>query len=254
MNRTLDILGVYVLPLCCFVANYAAGYLGTQLYPLTLWTFGAAGMAAFAFSQRAVSTGKGAGVAAGALIVAAAGAGVIAIPLFFVGIVGGMGVVALLTGDPVGLVFAPGLLGFVPILTATRLAERARSALQIAPWSAAQMAAGAAAILVPTALAFLVEVIGDQRRLADLRSGERERVLRALSPESWYGPRDVVGRPVWFYGFVCENLSALPLDDPAIESAARRALDVPAANSVQDYCGTTLSPRSGDPEGDEAKP
>src|SRR5215212_9045505 len=37
----LDILGVYVLPLCCFVADYAAGYIGTGLYPLTLWTFGA---------------------------------------------------------------------------------------------------------------------------------------------------------------------------------------------------------------------
>ena len=237
MNRTLDILGVYVLPLCCFVADYAAGLLATQLYPLTLWTFGALGMAAFAFSPRAVSTGKRAGVAAGALIVAAAGAGVTAIPLFFVGIVGGAGVFALLTGDPVGLVFAPGVLGFVPILTATRLAERARSALQIAPRSAAQMAAGAAAILVPTALAFLVEAVGDQHRLADLRSGDRERVLRALAPDPWYSPRDIVGRPSWSYTSICRNLSTLPLEDPAVESAARKALRTEPQKTVHEDCG-----------------
>src|SRR5829696_5819566 len=68
MNRVPDILGVYVLPLCCFVADYAAGYLGTELYPLTLWTFGAAGMTAFALSGRAMSSrvrarGRGASAA-----------------------------------------------------------------------------------------------------------------------------------------------------------------------------------------------
>jgi len=102
MNRALDILGVYVLPLCCFVADYAAGYLGTELYPLTLWTFGAAGMTAFALSGRAMSSRARASVAAGAMLVAAAGAGLIAVPLFFVGLMGVVGVFALLTsGDPI---------------------------------------------------------------------------------------------------------------------------------------------------------
>ena len=108
MNRVPDILGVYVLPLCCFVADYAAGYIGTELYPLTLWTFGAAGMTAFALSGRAMSSRARASVAAGALLVAAAGAGLIAVPLFFVGMIGvSVGVSALLTsGDPMALLFA----------------------------------------------------------------------------------------------------------------------------------------------------
>ena len=238
MNRVPDILGVYVLPLCCFVADYAAGYLGTELYPLTLWTFGAAGMTAFALSGRAMSSRARASVAAGAMLVAAAGAGLIAVPLFFVGMFGVVGVFALLTsGDPIALLFALGILAFVPILTANRLAKRAREVLRVAPRSAAQITAGAAAILLPTGLAFLVEAMGDQRREADLRSKDRDRVLRALARDSWYGPRDLVGRPVWAFGFVCENLSFLRLDDPDIEAAARAAIEAPAGKSVREDCG-----------------
>jgi hypothetical protein len=126
----LDIAGVYVLPLCCFVADYVAGFIGTPLYPLTLWTLGAAGMTAFALSRRAMSTRKAANIAGGALLMAAAGAGLIAIPLVFVG--ASAFVVVLATGYPL---FLFGLLAFVPILTAHRLAKRAREVLRTVPRS-----------------------------------------------------------------------------------------------------------------------
>ena len=247
MNRTLDVLGVYLLPLCCFVADYAADYLGTRLYPLTLWTSGAAGMAAFAVSERAAASPKAANIVAGALILSATGARLIAVPLSFVGIFGLLAGL-LGTGRPV---FAFALLAFVPIMTAARLAKRAGTLLRTTPWSAGFLAVGAGAILLPTGLVFLVEVLGDERREADLLSGERDRVLRALSPDSWYGPRDIVQRPADVAWDICLNLSALPLHDPAVESAARKALareerGAPPDKTVREYCGGTS--RSGNDE------
>ena len=241
MERALDVVGVYILPLCCIALDYAFLKLWwTELYPLTLWAFAAAGMIAFAWASRVTSSHKAAAIGAGALFTGGYGAGLIGL------FTAGPGLFALYAA--VGMAFegdlllaAPlvglALLAFVPLLTAQRAFRRGRALLGEAHPSPISLLLGAAAIILPAGLALLIEINGDQRRDADLRSGDRDRVLRALSPDSWYSPRDVVGRPSWSYTLICRNLSILPLEDPAVESAAREALRTEADKTVPEDCG-----------------
>lgn len=241
MGRALDVLGVYVLPLCCIVVDYAFLNLWwTELYPLTLWAFAAAGMIAFAWASRVTSSLKAAGIGAGALFTGGYGAGLIGL------FTAGPGLFALFVavgtafeGDPllVAALVALALLAFVPLLTAQRAFRRGRALLRGAHPSPSSLLLGAAAIVLPTGLAFLIEFSGDRTREVDLRSGDRERVLRALAPDSWYSPRDIVGRPSWSYTSICRNLSTLPLEDPAVESAARKALRTQPDKPVHEACG-----------------
>jgi hypothetical protein len=241
VGRALDVLGVYILPLCCIAVDYAFLNLWwTELYPLTLLAFAASGMIAFAWASRLTSSHKAAGIGAGALLTGGFGAGLIGL------FTAGPGLFALFVAigsafeaDPLQVAGLVGLalLAFVPLLTAQRAFRRGRALLRGAHPSPPSLLLGAAVIILPTGLALLIEISGDQRREADLRSGERDRVLRALSPDSRYSPRDIVGRPSWSYALICRNLSTLPLDDPAVESAARKALRTEPDKKVHQDCG-----------------
>jgi hypothetical protein len=137
------------------------------------------------------------------------------------------------TGIPI---FAAALLGLVPILTTARLAKRAGTVLRSTRWSIGQLTVGVAAIVLPTGLVLFVEVLGDEHRKSDFLSGKRDRVVRSLANDSWYGPRDIIQRPDNLAPHICPNLSSLPLHDPEVESAARKALHVPPNQTVREYC------------------
>jgi hypothetical protein len=196
-------------------------------------------MIAFALANRVMPSPKAANIAAGALLTSGYGAGLIGLPTGSAGLLGLTAVVGAGVGDPLLALALLGLtlLAFVPLLTAHRLLSRARKLLQGAPRSLASIALGAAAIILPAGIALLIEIARDARREADLRSGDRERVLQALAPDSWYGPRDIIGGPSLTYDSICRNLSALPLEDPAVESAARLALKTRPEKTVHDDCG-----------------
>ena len=232
MNRALDVLGVYLLPVLCFALDYRFNFFWAALYPLTIWTFAGAGAMAFALSRRTISRPNVANMAAGAMLVAGAGAGLVAVPVFLAGVFWIAGL--LTTGNPL---FAWALfLPLVPVLAANRLVTRAWAVLRTAPWSGRFIAAGAGAILLPTSLALVIEVRGDQQRKADLLSGNRNRILRALARSSWYGPRDILQRPADLAYEICPNVSALPLDDPEVEIAVRKVLGGPPNETVAQLC------------------
>ena len=127
----LDVLGVYLLPLCCLILDYALKWLGTALYPFTLWTFAATGMIAFALSRRATGDRRTTNLAVGALFTTGIGAGIIGLVLLD----------SVTRGWPVDFT---GPAAAVAVLTADRMLERASALLEKARWSSAVAAAGAA--------------------------------------------------------------------------------------------------------------
>lgn len=226
-GRVLDLLGVYILPACCFIVDYAIGGVGASSYPLTLWTVAACGMVAFALSGKAAASPFARDIARGVLNMTWIGALLIGLVLMPVSIL------AL-------AFFGLGLLGFVPLLTADRLLRRAHRLRPMDRGVSVVACLGAAMVVLASGVALSFETSGDQRREADLISRDQGRVLRALSPTSWYGPRDVIGRPTKLDSFVCQNLESFPLQDEAVSLAVRKTLSVAAQDSIEATCETRL--------------
>jgi len=128
-----------------------------------------------------------------------------------------------------------GLLGLAPLLTAHRLWRRARRMEGTGSRGGLKWA-GALLVAVLPALAMASEVWGDRTRLADLRSKDRPRVLRALSPDAVYGPGDLIRDPALLRNLICDERNSLPMDDPEVEAAVHRGLGVRDEHGINDRC------------------
>lgn len=209
-SRTGDTLGVYVLPLACFVADYKIKGLVFLLCPFSVWIFAASGMLTFALSFRMRSSASQATVRA-ALYTSSIGA-------FSIGLI-----LAPFSVFAVPL-FGIGLLGIVPFLTSSRLRIRAR---QMPKANLQQIVLGALAVLAPSLGMLMVEVSGELRRRQDVVSGEPDRVLRALSQTAVYTPRDLITAPgSRMTTTICTHLDAIPLQISKVEAAARDVIGV----------------------------
>jgi len=230
-GRSLDFLFIFLLPLIYLAWDFIVGGLAWFYYPATLSTCVIAAMIAYTLS-RFLRDSKFAQIVRGILIFSGIG-------YYLIGFV--LLVTSLVAFAIFGIYgFISVLLSLVPIIAGHRLLVRAKATKPAANRSVRHLLVGATLTLFAASSVLTIEFVGDYFRYIDLVSDDRSRVLRALSSQSWYSPRDVFRHPAPQKYTICSELKIPYGNDKEIRNAVERALKISPNDTIIEYCDRYL--------------
>ncbi|MGO4523567.1 hypothetical protein AB4097_01750 [Microvirga sp. 2MCAF35] len=226
-GKLLDTLVIYLLPMIYLTGDFIGGGLVWLYYPLTFSTCVVGAMIAYAL-PRFLSDETSQQIVSGVLIVTGIGYYLVGIALllpslFAFAMFGRYG-------------FAAVVFSLVPLLAGHRLLLRSKAIRLLEGQSRKHLITGINLALVTIAGAMTIELIGDGLRHNDLVSSDRRRVLRALSSESWYSPRDVFGHRSPQASAICSEMELSYLNDKEIREAIEAALKLSSGDTIDKKC------------------